>query len=184
MIPGPTNSELFVRFRDHECEESFRRLFERTAPILQRLAERWASPHGDAEELVQATYATAIEKARRFDPRQSVVAWMAGILLNHRRMAHRAAARRCPQLAERPYAPPPEFRLVGEEDRERLLQGVAGLPGRYREVVEQHFLHQVSIAAIAARTGRPKSTVSTQLGRGLALLRRGLSSVSGAFGNS
>jgi RNA polymerase sigma-70 factor (ECF subfamily) len=51
---------------------------------------------------------------------------------------------------------------------------VARLDEPYREVVALRFFADLSLAEIAAETGRPLGTVKTHLRRGLARVRRSL----------
>lgn len=69
-------------------------VFDHTAARLLRLAFHLSRDPAAAEDLVQATFATAIEKAGQFDTDRSVLPWLTRILENHAREARSSAFRR------------------------------------------------------------------------------------------
>ena len=84
---------LFERFRQGGESEALGRVFDATAPRLLQLAIHLVGDIGAAEDLVQATFVTAIERASTFDASRSLDAWLAGILANHARDLKKAARR-------------------------------------------------------------------------------------------
>ena len=65
-----TVDQAFRRFRRTGDPASLARVFDRTAPELWRLARHVASGEAAAEDLVQATFLTAIESAEDHDGRR------------------------------------------------------------------------------------------------------------------
>lgn len=59
--------ELFTRFREHGDLDALAQVFDRSAPRLLAIARQLVSPEATAEDLVQATFVTAIESAQKFD---------------------------------------------------------------------------------------------------------------------
>lgn len=57
------------------------------------------------------------------------------------------------------------------EESAALLNAVAGLPSKFRSVVERRFLWGESVAQVAHALAIPGATVATRTYRGLALLR-------------
>jgi RNA polymerase sigma factor (sigma-70 family) len=68
----------------------------------------------------------------------------------------------------------PAHQILRSERATQVRSALAGLDESYREIVALRFFGDLSLAEIAATTGRPLNTVKTQLYRGLALLRDSL----------
>jgi len=75
-------------------------------------------------------------------------------------------------LLVQPESADPYDRALLRADLERAL---VRLPDRYQEPIRLHLLHDLPQELIAQRLGRPRSTIATQIERGLARLRRSLS---------
>jgi RNA polymerase sigma factor (sigma-70 family) len=106
-------------------------------------------------------------------------AWVARIAV---RLALRQAGRRRPVTWIDPIsddgaassARDPAFLAVRTERATLVRRAVAGLDEPYREVVALRFFGELSLAEIAATSGRPLGTVKTHLRRGLLRLREDL----------
>jgi DNA-directed RNA polymerase specialized sigma24 family protein len=97
MEDGPES--LFERFRRSGDTGALGRVFDETAPRLLQLAVHFVGDLGAAEDLVQATFVTAIERASTFDASRPLESWLAGILANHARDLRRDAQREIPPSA-------------------------------------------------------------------------------------
>ena len=75
-----TVEQLFARFASQGDVDALSEVFDRTAPALLRLSVQICGREAEAEDLLQATFLVAIEKARAFDPARSLTAWLVGIL--------------------------------------------------------------------------------------------------------
>ena len=102
-------TRLFLRYRDRRDGRALGRLFDRVAPRLLGVAAHLAPDLASAEDLVQATFLVALERARSFDPAREVEPWLYGILV---REAARARRRR---------AQVPDARRVAREDKQWAL---------------------------------------------------------------
>src|SRR5262245_39186939 len=93
-MQGPTVEQLFARFRDRSDPQALAEVFDRTAPEVLRVALHLAGNPVDAEDLLQSTFASAIEGADSWDAARRLVPWLLGILTNHarhfRKHRHRA----------------------------------------------------------------------------------------------
>jgi RNA polymerase sigma-70 factor (ECF subfamily) len=166
---------LFERYRRRGDRRALAKVFDRAAPELLRVAMHVARDPAEAEDLVQATFLTAIERAERFEAGRRLMPWLAGILVNHARDAARRARRtvdgaRLPT----PEDEAPDAAAARREARDRVLTAVDALEDPYREVVALKLLHDLEPAAIAHALGRAPATVRSQLHRGLERLRRRL----------
>jgi RNA polymerase sigma-70 factor (ECF subfamily) len=150
-------------------------LFVAVSPKLLRIALRRCGNSDDAEDIMQQTFLTALEKRSRFESGRSVEAWLVGILVKHHLHARRRESRRVdPHRVDGSFAAP-AGEVASLRERETLLARAIGeLPEPYRRVVELFFLEGLDQTEIAERVDRPKSTVSTQINRGIERLRERL----------
>jgi RNA polymerase sigma-70 factor (ECF subfamily) len=145
-------------------EQTFRELFERTNPMMKRVARSYVTSDAVAEEIVQDTWLAIITGIERFEGRSALGTWMFSILTNQAK-THSARERRAqpissvaPADAEEPAVDPdrfqkddeawpghwaipprpwqkPERRLLSLEARDQLREALAQLPERQRLVV-------------------------------------------------
>ncbi|MGB3967310.1 MAG: sigma factor, partial [Planctomycetota bacterium] len=85
---------LFRRYRETGDPRLLGRVFDRTAPELLRVALHLTRDRHRAEDALQTTFLTAIEKAQLYDPRRPLLPWLLTILANHARELHRRDRRR------------------------------------------------------------------------------------------
>src|SRR5688500_5854388 len=88
-----TEDQLFQDFQRTGNPAALAEVFDRTAPELLRIALHLAGDVARAEDLVQATFVTAIESAATFDPERQLLPWLAGILTNRARELRRKESR-------------------------------------------------------------------------------------------
>ena len=162
---------LFERYRRRGDGKALAAVFDRTAPEVLRIAMHFAKSPADAEDLVQQTYLTAIERAASFDAERRLMPWLLGILRNHARVESRrkrpsAAGDSLPETTATAGTLPD---LV--EWTDSLAQAIEALSPRYRQVLVLRLRHGLEPAAIADVLGLGAATVRTQLHRGLAALR-------------
>ncbi len=171
--------------RDFACfcaardPRSLGRVFDATAPELLRLAHHLSGGDREAaEDLVQQTFLTALERPGLHDGERPVLPWLCGILANRARMEQRRRRldrRRqapLPDLAH-PARGPLDHAIAGETDQ-ALAERLQGLTEPYRSVLVLYLQHGLSPAEIGDALGRPGGTVRSQLLRGLEQLRRTL----------
>ncbi len=127
-----------------------------------------------AEDLVQTTFVAAMDRAGSYDPSFPVVPWLIGILQNRARRLHRAEGRRPDpeRLRFAPAGPDPQAAVVADELRGELRHALRRLPDKYRTVLRLHLECGMTPLDIAATLRRSRSTVRTQIMRGLEKLRR------------
>ncbi|MBL8737943.1 MAG: sigma-70 family RNA polymerase sigma factor [Planctomycetes bacterium] len=150
-------------------------VFDATADDLFGLALHLTRDHAMAEDVLQATFLVAIERAHRWQPDRPLRPWLLGILHREVKVARRRV-RRTPdpaRVAAKPSEPPESF-LLAAEVRDAVRAALGELPEPYRCVVDLHLVQALPPAAIAARLQRSSGSVRTQLWRGLDLLRQRL----------
>tara|TARA_R110002096_G_scaffold304756_1_gene499678 strand:- start:2142 stop:4673 length:2532 start_codon:yes stop_codon:yes gene_type:complete len=174
MFPR-TVETAFARYQAKGEAAALAIVFDRTAPELLRLARHLAADATQAEDLVQATFLTAIESANSHEAGRPVLPWLCGILANHAR-SERRQARRAPE--------PSRLRADNVQDvhaetcerelREEVHEAIAQLPEVYRPVLRLWLEHGLEAHEIAATLERPAGTVRAQVTRGMEQLRRAL----------
>jgi len=168
-------TELFERFRTSGDVQALGEAFERTAADLLRVARRVSGDRHDAEDLVQATYLTAVEKARTLTPDRDPMPWLVGILTLHARNLRRKRGRSVEAWRlDKPAVTPPDVEVERAELDARVREALAEMPERYAAVLAPYLDGSYNSASIAQATGDAPGTVRMQLHRGLELLRRSL----------
>lgn len=166
-------SDLFERYRARGDVDALAELFDDLAPALLKLARHLDRSRSEAEDIVQATFLAAIERAATWDRARPLTPWFVGILMNQARAAHRrrrgSTARDTLEVVD-PAAPRADAEDV--EFAQALAAALAKLPPAYREVLVAHLHEGKEPRTIARELGRPDGTVRAQLHRGLRLLRR------------
>jgi len=128
-----------------------------------------------AEDAVQDAVVAALERWPAA-PR-NVRAWLAAVVRNAVRKAHRGEGRRRERerWSARAEAEPSALDVVEEfSTRHAVASAVLGLEEPYRETMLLRYYKEESLAEIARRTGVAVSTVDWRLQRGLEKLRRAL----------
>jgi|GEM_PF-2838961 len=172
---------LFRRFRERGDSAALARVFDATAPELLGLAAHLALDVGEAEDLLQQTFLTAIEKAERYDADRRLTPWLVGILVRHAHAARRRRSRLRSQGeaegepgGEAVALSAPSPREVAEESEleDEVSLALGRLPATYRAVLEPYLLRGERAVDIARASGKAPGTVRVQIRRGLDELRR------------
>lgn len=181
-------------------ERTFRELFERSYPMMKRVARGYVASEAVADEIVQDTWVAIVTGIDRFEGRSALSTWMFSIL-THQAKTHSARERRSlplssvtPADAERPAVDPdrfqkddeawpghwatpprpwekPDRRLLSLEARERLRQALAQLPDRQRLIVGLRDVDGHSSEEVCALLGISQENQRVLLHRGRSRLR-------------
>jgi RNA polymerase sigma-70 factor (ECF subfamily) len=156
--------------RAKEIGVDFATAIVEATPELRRIAGYYVGNPDSAEDVVQATLLTAIERAESYDRARPLVPWLAGILLN--KVAALRRERRARELEPDRLLGPSSESIAASNEIERLVEeGLAQLPPKYRVVLELYLRDGEQGAEIAARLRKPPGTVRAQIHRGLGRLR-------------
>lgn len=138
-----------------------------------------------AEDLVQDTFLTALERFSAFDGRSSLHTWLCGIAKNKIR-SHRRRPRPVlmedlleeadPEieaiLAAIDREPLPESVLERQETSELVGATLSSLPPDYRDALVQKYVDELSTAEIARRAGKNEKAAESTLHRARAAFGR------------
>jgi len=163
--------------------DAFRRLVDREGPAVVRACYRVLGDVHEAEDAAQEAFVTAYGALATWRRDGTFGAWLTRIAV---RIALRRAQKRKPVAWIEPGDPgtgivadlaggidPAAAMLRAERDGD-VRRALAGLDEPYRETVSLRFFGELTLAEIAAETGRPIPTVKTHLRRGLLRLRASL----------
>lgn len=131
-----------------------------------------------AEDLVQDTFLTALERLSAFDGRSSLHTWLCGIAKNKIRTWRRqrrplamedVLAEADPEIEAILMAidsePLPDEVLAREETRELVGATLSSLPPDYREALVQKYVEDLSTPEMAARSGKHVKAAESTLHR-------------------
>lgn len=171
----------FLRYRATGNPEALGRVFDLTASRLLLVALHLVRDAQQAEDLVQTTFLEAIQTAKTYDAKRPLLPWLVGIL-THRAMdlQRRQVLRRGAQEDGEPSAevedqhPGPVRIAQDHEVLQHVAQALDKVPGRYRQVLVLHLVHDLRPIQIAHALERSPEAVRTQLHRGRDMLRRAL----------
>ncbi len=151
-------------------EDAWRTWYDESFDDLDRYVRWRCGGRRDwADEIVQETWLAAVQRVRKFDPRQGgFLAWLRGIAANLLRNDIRKRRRR-PKI-ERPADDEIEDRDAGsqEENRRRANRIAAALDGlseREETVLRAKYLDGLSVAEIASAQGETPKAVESLLSR-------------------
>jgi RNA polymerase sigma factor (sigma-70 family) len=164
---------LFRQFRERKDGHALARIFDAKARELLGVAVHLVRDAQEAEDLVQATFLAAMERADSFDDGEPLSPWLFGILFREACKTRRRNARVLEQ--DRLVTRTPEDPLQQAAAREVPLildKALRRCPGRYREVLEPMLRDGRRPDEIAQELGRSPGTVRMQIHRGLEHLRR------------
>lgn len=163
-------------------------LVKRHLKLAYRIAFYYAKNSDEAEDIAQETFVKVWKNLKKFNQEKSFTAWLSEIAKNtsldwlKKRKAipfsYFKKENGQNQLAETmaDYSPTLD-KLIDQAGAGRLLQSaIARLPFGYREVVIQHGQNELTFQEIADVTSQSVNTVKSRYRRGLALLKKHLSS--------
>jgi RNA polymerase sigma-70 factor (ECF subfamily) len=179
-----TDEELILAYATGE-PAAFCEIFQRYAPLLQRLLQRYVGRTADGQDLVQQTFLQLHRARHDFRPGMRLRPWIVTIGLNLARDLLRRRGRR-PETAIEEEALPvscatqPIVDDSGDVGR-RVRAALRELPREQREVIELHWFEQLSFNEIAAIVGATSGAARVRAHRGYAALRKVLDPGSQGF---
>src|SRR5262245_4087618 len=166
---------LFDHFRLRGDVQALGEVFDATAPELLRVAASLVRDANEADDLLQRTFLTAIERCGRYDGERRLVPWLLGILVHHAReeRLRRVRALEPARLTRLEPARPEEHALAGEVERE-IERALAGLSRDERSGLEDYLRADKTPAQIARERGLAPGATRRRTHRGCERLRKAL----------
>ncbi len=169
---------LIARVRDDQDKAAFRVVFDHFAPRVRAFLLRSGANASLAEECTQEVMATLWHKAHLFDPtRASAATWIFTIARNRKIDAFRKQRR--PEPEDLPWGPQEEpdqaDALALQQESEKLVEAIASLPAKQKELIEKAYFGDLSHSEIAEQTGLPLGTIKSRIRLALDRLRHAMS---------
>ncbi len=168
-----SDAELVIAARTGDLD-AFAALVERHRVPALRFAYGIAG--NEAEDAVQEGFVKALRNLGGFRTEAAFKPWLFTIVANEARNRRHAMSRRSKlelQVREQPQPAGTDVEhVVAQHDqRQRLLDLVARLPDRYREVIALRYFAELSESETAKVLSCPLGTVKSRLSRASQLLR-------------
>ncbi len=173
VMNGQELERLFERFRRHGEAEALGEVFDATAGDLRRIARRLTRNRSEADDLVQATFLSAIENAATFDSTRALKPWLIGILVRQAASERRRRSRsKSIETDSSSGDAEPGDALADREFAQALALALERLTPAEREVLLPLLLDGKRAVEIARELEKRPDTVHMRIHRGLARLRK------------
>jgi RNA polymerase sigma factor (sigma-70 family) len=173
---GPEDAEYqMIQAAAAGNKGAFDVLVRQYRPILFRAISAQIGDLSRVEDIVSATFETALAQLSEFEGNSSFQTYLYGIALRHlyheyRRPHHQNIETcRSSKLSE---IDPALERAETETEITRAKEALSELPFMYRKVIEMGLIKNIDGASIAKRLGIPHGTVRSRLNTATRMLRR------------
>ncbi len=145
--------------------------------LIYSICYRLTGDYFDAEDLTQDTFLSAYRHLKEFDG-QNEKAWLCRIATNKCIDYLKRAGRRSIPTEDLYFSSLPDSRSSPEKEaletdvRQRLHDSCCKLPPPYREAALDYYYYELDIGEIAAKTGKNKKTLQTQIYRARGMLKK------------
>lgn len=141
-------------------------------PVLKRLALHLVRNHSEAEDLVQETFAQALNSFERYESGTNCRAWLCKIMFYKRvQWIRRNARYRALGADETQIVSPLLTVLPGEFMSKKMSLALSAMPEKFSRVVWLSEVEEFTYREIAERLDVPMGTVMSRLHRGRQMLR-------------
>jgi RNA polymerase sigma factor (sigma-70 family) len=168
-VRGDVIAEQTIQIRSggRAAELVFARLVETELASAYATASLLLGDQNEAEDAVQDAMVKAWQRLHQLRDQSRLGAWFGRILINQcrDRLRHRTSTR------VRWVLPTPDQSIGQIAERDALLTAIGMLPPEQRIVVVLRFYQDLSLKALAERTGVPIGTVKSRLHNGLQAVR-------------
>jgi len=164
---GVQEDDGLVRAAAEGDRGAFGELYARYARMVHGILLARVPP-GDAEDLVQDVFVSALERLRGLRSAEAFRGWLAAIARNRAVDYHRGARHRAPfdEEAERRHGS-----NGSDAGALMILNSIRSLPEAYRETLVLRLVEGLTGPEIAGQTGLTPESVRVNLCRGMKLLR-------------
>jgi RNA polymerase sigma-70 factor, ECF subfamily len=162
---GDTRDDRLVRAAAEGDRGAFGELYVQYARMVHGILLARVPP-GDAEDLVQEVFLSAMKQLRGLRTAAAFRGWLGAIARNRAMDHYRRARETAPlDLVE------PAAARAATQDAFLVLDQIRSLPGAYRETLILRLVEGMTGPEIAAQTGLTPDSVRVNLCRGMKMLR-------------
>ncbi len=173
--------QAFVSYQQSKDPGDLAKVFDGTCSQLLQMANHLTRDIHEADDLLQATFLTAIECRADYTCKGHVASWLGGIMVNEARARRRAMGYRSELINQHKTADlsdtkrtGPHDLLEGKELSSAVTEAIAKLPEVYRPVLSLHLRYGLPSSEIALNLHRTPVNVRKQLSRGMEMLRKAM----------
>lgn len=157
----------------HPHSEEWTPLWVQAQPVVSAFIASLIPEVNDADDILQTVALTAIRKFEVFDKNRSFVAWVIGIAKNEIHTHHRKKGKQAMSLdiktmehIAKVYTDDAEAVYDLRNDLNKALdQCINKLKGKWRTILELHYLRELTAARISQQLGMSKNNVLVTLSR-------------------
>lgn len=149
---------------------------------IYNFALRWFGDENRAADATQETFLVALRDLHQLRSPSKLKSWIFTVA---RRVMIHQGRRKQPEALESDLisdGPASSQQAIEQERRERIESELAKLPEELRTVLILHFFHDLSQVEMAAQLSIPRTTIQSQLKRGLETLRTKLVACGASYG--
>jgi RNA polymerase sigma-70 factor (ECF subfamily) len=165
IASGDTGDDGLVRAAAEGDRPAFGELYVRYARMVHGILLARVPP-GDAEDLVQEVFLSAMKQLRGLRTAAAFRGWLGAIARNRAMDHYRRARETAPLELVEPVAP-----RAAAQDAFLVLDQIRSLPEAYRETLILRLVEGMTGPEIAAQTGLTPDSVRVNLCRGMKMLR-------------
>lgn len=153
--------------------DAYGQIVRRYQAAVFNVCYRLLHDRAEAEDAAQEVFLRAYSRLETFDPSRPFGPWIGRVAANlclNRLEARPPASAELDEERDRTPDADPEAARERAESNEAIRAAIAGLPPRYRAVIELRHFQDLSYADIAAALNLPLSDVKSQLFRARRML--------------
>ncbi|RCK79663.1 MAG: RNA polymerase sigma factor, ECF family [Candidatus Ozemobacter sibiricus] len=158
---------------------AFETLVDRYQGLVFRFLFHFMGHRGDAEDITQETFLQLFRKLDRYDPAQSLKAWLLTMarhlaISHHRRQAPAPLDPAVIGELVRDVVSGPEAEVLSRDEVRIVHEALHQLPDEYREVLVMRYLLDMPLQKVAEVLNIPEGTAKSRVFHARGLLRDAL----------
>ena len=165
--------------KPHPHSEEWTQLWVQAQPVVSAFIASVVPEVNDADDILQSVALTAIRQFEVFDKSRSFVAWVIGIAKNEIHTHHRKKGKQAismdiqtmEHIAKVYTSDTAAIYDLRNDLHKALAQCINKLKGKWRTILELHYLRELTAARIALQLGMSKNSVLVTLSRIRSALR-------------
>ena len=176
--------KLFCEFKDRNNSDSFDKLFRKLSPWLMRLILRISGDVDAAEDILQETWISIVNKKGKFNPEKGkfryyimTVAKNEALKWKNKEKNISEKNRIFSENRETVDLKDPSFISERREKAEGIKKALSSLKQQYQDVIILYYFDDMKVSDIAELLDKPPGTIKTWLDRGRTQLEKKLTGI-------